>query len=222
MSSREEQKRRAREARQAAERVEAARARRQRTLFVAGLVGVLAVTASVAVLVAGGAKDGSGLQSAAIPAQRVSDLDRAVDIADAVLIRHAYGFGINDHVTTPIEYPTNPPTNGPHAPTWTQDGNYAGLAAPPTEQVVHAQEHGRVVIQYRAGLPERQLRQLVALYEEAPRHVLLVENATAMPCDVAATAWGHGVLCPKLTARSFDALRAFRDRYLDRGPETVA
>jgi len=87
---------------------------------------------------------------------------------------------------------------------------------------VHAQEHGRIVIQYRPGLPEQQVRQLVSLYNEAPDHVLLVENATAMPCDVAATAWGQGVLCPKLTDRSFDALRAFRDTFLDKGPETVS
>lgn len=51
--------------------------------------------------------------------------------------------------------------------------------------------------------------------------MLLAENATSMPCDVAATAWGHGVLCATLTPRSFDAFRAFHDRFRDRGPETV-
>lgn len=98
----------------------------------------------------------------------------------------------------------------------------AGQAPPPTEQVVHAQEHGRVVVQYRPGIAREKLEQLVALYEEDPQHVLLVENATGMRCEVAATAWGHGVLCETLTDRSFDALRAFRDRYRDRGPESVA
>ena len=120
-----------------------------------------------------------------------------------------------------MAYATNPPTNGPHAPNWAADGNYAGQPAPPVGQVVHAQEHGRIVVQYRSGLPRRTLRQLVALYEESPEHVLLVENATRMPCDVAATAWGQGVLCPRVTSGTFDALRAFRDRFRDRGPETV-
>lgn len=87
---------------------------------------------------------------------------------------------------------------------------------------MHAQEHGRIVLQYRPGLPRRTLGQLVALLEESPEHVLLVENATEMPCDVAATTWGEGLICPRVNASTFDALRAFRDRFRDRGPEVVA
>ena len=41
-----------------------------------------------------------------------------------------------------------------------------------------------------------------------------------MPCEVAATAWGQGVLCPKVNDQIYDALRAFRDQYRDKGPET--
>ena len=224
MSSREEQKRLAREARQTAERAARTGAHRQRILLGAGLATVLIVAVTVGILVLSGSSESqraAGIEAAPIPAQRVTDLDEAVKLARAKLISHDYSFGINEHVSTPVRYPMNPPTNGPHHPRWTEDGSYAGQPAPPTEQVVHAQEHGRVVIQYRPGLPKRQIQQLVSLYEEAPQHVLLVENATAMPCDVAATAWGKGVLCRKLTAQSFDALRAFRDKYRDKGPETV-
>ena len=223
MSSREAQKRRAREAREAAEREAARGAKRRRVALVAGVVVALAAVGLPALLIlGGGGTESSDVPGASIPPQRVSDLDRAVALADAERISHRYEFGINDHVDEAVRYPTNPPTNGPHAFTWTQDGNYAGKPAPPTGQVVHAQEHGRVVIQYRPGISRQKLAQLVALYEESPEHVLLLENATDMPCEAAATAWGQGVLCPKLNERSFDALRAFRDRFRDRGPETLA
>jgi hypothetical protein len=82
-------------------------------------------------------------------------------------------------------------------------------------------EHGRVEIQYRAGLPKHRIAQLVALYNEDPHHVLLFENKTNMPCEVAVTAWGHGMLCPKFTDAVFDAVRAFREQYRDKGPELI-
>lgn len=226
MSSREAQKRRAREAREAAERQAAARGDRRRLVaLVLGMLAALAAVGVPALLILGGGGSGGGGGSdrptASIPAKRVSDLGEAVKLAGAKRISYDYDFGINDHTDGAVRYPTNPPTNGPHAFTWAQDGDYAGQAAPPTGQVVHAQEHGRVVIQYRPGISEHKLAQLVALYEESPEHVLLLENATDMPCEVAATAWGQGVLCPKLNARSFDALRAFRDRFRGKGPESV-
>ena len=189
---------------------------------VAAVLAVLAAAAAVLVRPGEPEPRADGLRAAAIPAQRTTDLDAAVRLAGARRIAHPYAFGINEHTDAPVAYPTNATTTGPHAFTWTEDGQYAGAPAPPTGQVVHAQEHGRIVIQHRPGLPRPQLEQLLGLYEESPRHVLLVENATSMPCDVAATAWGHGVLCPTLNARSFDALRAFRDRFRDRGPETVS
>ncbi len=224
MSTRSEQKRQARERREAAEREAATVAARRRRVWRAVAVVLVAVAIPVVLISDGSGGDGTdapALTGAPIPAQRTTDLAAATREAGARRISYRYGYGINDHTTEPVEYPTNPPTNGPHAPVWTQDGLYAGLLAPPTEEVVHAQEHGRIVLQYRPGLPEVQLRQLVSLYEESPEHVLLVENATEMPCDVAATAWGQGLLCPRLTDRSFDALRAFRDAYRDKGPETV-
>ena len=225
MSSREQRKQAVREERLAAER-RAARAatQRRRVRLAGGVSALLAVILVPALVFSPSAPDpgSSEIGSRPIPERVVTDLGEAVRRADAQRISHPYAFGINDHTDEPVAYPTNPPTNGPHAFTWTQDGNYAGQAPPPTGQVVHAQEHGRVVIQYRPGIAREKLEQLVALYEEDPQHVLLVENATGMRCEVAATAWGQGVLCETLTDRSFDALRAFRDRYRDRGPESVA
>jgi hypothetical protein len=185
---------------------------RSRAALAAGLVAALVAVAFPAFLL---------LRSDTPSDRPARALDEAVRLAGAERITHDYAFGINDHTDERVRYPTNPPTNGPHAFTWARDGDYSGNAPPPTEQIVHALEHGRVVIQYRPGIAKRKLAQLVALYEESPEHVLLLENATNMPCEVAATAWGQGVLCPKLNARSLEALRAFRDTFRDRGPESI-
>ena len=149
------------------------------------------------------------------------DLDRAASAANARFVSQPYERGINEHTGAPVRYPTNPPVNGPHAFAPAADGVYDPGNAPRPEQVVHALEHGRIAIQYRPGLPSPVVRQLERLHAESPEHVLLVENTTGMPCDVAVTAWSRGMLCPKFGPSVLDAVRAFRDRYRDRGPESL-
>jgi hypothetical protein len=43
-----------------------------------------------------------------------------------------------------------------------------------------------------------------------------------MTAQVAATAWTHLLTCPKMNDKVFDAMRTFRARYIDKGPERVA
>ena len=52
-------------------------------------------------------------------------------------------------------------------------------------------------------------------------HMLLFENSTKMPFAVAATAWDHQLGCKTMNPKVFDALRAFREAYIDKGPEVV-
>jgi hypothetical protein len=52
-------------------------------------------------------------------------------------------------------------------------------------------------------------------------HMLMFENTTNMPYAVAATAWTHSLTCPTMNDKVFDALRAFRAQYIDKGPEKV-
>ncbi len=52
-------------------------------------------------------------------------------------------------------------------------------------------------------------------------HLLLFENGTNMPFAVAATAWDQQLGCPTMNPQVFDAIRAFRDEYIDKGPEKV-
>jgi hypothetical protein len=181
-----------------------------RMQLAAGVVVVLLLVAAGAVLLGGG---GSG------PA--TPDLAAAAAKADARFVERPYREGIGVHTDEEVRYPTNPPVGGPHAFAWAQDGNYVGQGTPPLGQLVHALEHGRIAIQYRRGLEREQVRRLEALYDEAPDKVLLFENTTDMPCDVAVTAWSRGMLCPRVDDAALDAIRAFRDTYRDQGPERV-
>ena len=124
---------------------------------------------------------------------------------------------------TEADYNSNPPTSGTHFPTWYEDGVYAPGTTPELGRLVHALEHGRIEIQYRPGTPSATVSRLEKLSDELDSgyHILLFENATKMPYAVAATAWGHLLGCPKMNDRVFDALRAFRKNYVDKGPETV-
>ena len=122
--------------------------------------------------------------------------------------------------------PTTTPTRqlpGTHFPTWYPDGVYAPGTTPELGQLVHALEHGRIEIQYKPGTSAETVGRLQKLYDELDGgyHILLFENATKMPYEIAATAWGHLLGCPKMNDQVFDALRAFRKNYVDKGPETV-
>jgi hypothetical protein len=224
MSSRREQKEAARQARLQAEVARAQKRERtiQRLFLTGGFLAIAIAGGAVFLLVNGGAGSAPSHQVASsLPPYRTHNLAAASRVAGAQEISYDYSYGIGNHVAGRVKYPTNPPTNGPHFFMPAADGSYIGKAMPTTEQVVHSLEHGRIVLQYAPGLSDEKLRTLRSLYAESPQHVLLVQNQTNMPCEVAASAWGHGVLCPKFSPASIDALRAFRDKFRDHGPETV-
>ena len=131
-------------------------------------------------------------------------------------VRSFPNFG-REHTTKRVRYRTNPPTSGPHNPVPAEDGIYDD--PPPTEKLVHSLEHGRVIFQFEIGAPARVRGQLKALVKEDPRHVILTANQTAMPFEVAATAWRHYVGCRTVNGATFDALRDFKIQYRDQAPE---
>jgi hypothetical protein len=124
---------------------------------------------------------------------------------------------------TAADYRVNPPTSGIHFPEWAPDGVYDPGTTPPLGTLVHTLEHGRVNLQYAQGTPPDTVERLKALVDELEGgyHLLLYENTTEMPFAVAATAWDHLLGCPEMNEQVFDALRAFRNAYVDKGPETV-
>jgi len=180
-------------------------------------LGLTAAALVVAVSIAAVAFTGHGTPVAAGTATDLTAaLERAngqrLDAAPVPAAVHVYGN---------VDYPTNPPLSGPHYPFPPPDGSYVGSPTPRKEMLVHALEHGRIEIQYAPGSPRRLVEQLLALFDEDPARMLLFENKTHMPYAVAATAWGHGVVFKRANRYVFDAIRAFRDTYRDRGPEYI-
>ena len=123
---------------------------------------------------------------------------------------------------TPADYRVNPPTSGAHHPDWYDDAVYGPGETPELSKIVHAQEHGRVVIQYKPGTPPDQVAKLEALVEELEGyHLLLIENATQMPFALAATTWNRLLGCSAIDDAAVAAVRDFHRANVDKAPEKV-
>ena len=158
--------------------------------------------------------------AAALPAQQETDVRAAARAAGCELSDHPEeGADHDDREFTPADYRTNPPTSGDHFPQWAEDGVYPPGQTPPLGQLVHALEHGRVLVQYRD--PELASPLQAFVDEKQGRHLLLFQNETQMPFAVAASAWTHLLGCAEMNDRVYDALRTFYDAYVDKAPELV-
>jgi hypothetical protein len=51
--------------------------------------------------------------------------------------------------------------------------------------------------------------------------MVLMENTTKMPYEVAVLTWTRSLTCKEFTDETFDAIRVFRDRWVDKAPELV-
>jgi hypothetical protein len=226
MASRQEEKEQRRrereEAEQAAQRSEA---RRKRIGIVVGGVLVLALLVAGGVLAfGGGGGDGGGGSggSGKAPTFGEQDLDAAAKAAGCEL--QSPKLEGRGHTSKDVTYKTNPPTSGDHDPEWLEDGVYPEV--PDIEKSVHALEHGRIDFQYKAGAPKERISQLEAMVNEKVKgtegyHSLMFQNQTDMPAAVAATAWTKSITCAEWNDKVFDAFRAFRLEYVDKGPEFI-
>lgn len=237
MSSRQEQKERRRREREERERAEQQAARRKQLGgIVGGVVIVAAIIVGVVLAASGGGggggggkvSDGAAPGTLPIPAQRVSALPAAVKAAGCA-VRELDSQG-QTHVDGPLklsDYKSNPPTSGDHNAVPAEDGFYPNGSEPPPENWLHALEHGRVALQYKPGTPAADQRRLRTLFNEptagGPKRyqMLLFANDTGMKYRVAAVAWTRFVACNAINARTYDAIRAFRDKYAGKGPEAV-
>ena len=235
MASRQEEKEARRRERLERERKEAAAAARRKRLQMVG-GGVLAAAAIAAVVVAIAAGFGGGDENEAsapssgaaasvtLPEQTISDYEQAAKAAGCTLTNPPFeGQNHEDKTFKASDYKTNPPTSGNHTPDWYDDGVYEPGTTPSLGMLVHPLEHGRIEVQYKPGTPKADVAKLEALLNEQNEgyHMLLFENTTGMDAQVAATAWTHSLTCPKMNDKVFDAIRTFRGRYIDKGPETV-
>jgi hypothetical protein len=238
VASRQEEKERRRQERMAREEAAAkASARKQRLQYVVGGVIGLAIVAAVVVVVVVGIGGGGGggdngqpkqasdVSSAAkLPTQQTGDIEAAAKAAGCKLANPAIEGATHETKNFKAsDYKTNPPTSGNHNPNWYQDGIYEPGDTPKLGMLVHPLEHGRIEVQYKPGTSKQTVSQLEALLAEQSNgyHMLMFQNTTNMPSAVAATAWGHSLTCPAMNDKVFDAIRTFRAKYIDKGPETV-
>lgn len=237
MASRKEQKEALRQERMEREQREAQAAARKRMIgIVVAAVLVLGIAgAVVAVVVAGGGDDGGGgnggtEETASIdfpdggelPEQKVAELDDALK-GSGCKLDEVKNEGAGQHTTDPVNYKTEPPAVGPHYPEWPEDDLYE--EAPQTERVVHTLEHGRILVWVRPDAPEELRAQLKALYDEDPYHLIMLPRKELKE-PVAVSAWeapdvGHILRCTETGDGMWDAIRAFKEKYRDKGPEFV-
>jgi len=235
VASRQEEKEARRRERLERERKEAtAAARRKRLQLVGGGVLALAAVAAIVVAIVVGIGGGDDEKEAAapsdasasvkLPAQETSDYEQAAKAAGCTLSNPPFeGQNHEEKDFKPSDYKTNPPTSGAHFPEWYDDGIYEPGTTPSLGMLVHTLEHGRINVQYKPGTPKADVAKLEALLAEQNDgyHMLLYENTTGMDAQIAATAWTHSLTCPEMNNKVFDAIRTFRARYIDKGPETV-
>ena len=189
-----------------AERLAAAeRARRRRKVrnraLVAGVV-ILVVGAIVAVVMnnrRASEETISRLEARSCEFDRRSDRDE--------------GPGRN-HVPNPT-YSVNPPSGGNHDPQAASAGDFSSGNVPPDGQIVHAMEHGYVVLWYKPDLPAEDQAQLRDVFSRYAGEVLLVPRPS-LPTPVAATAWERRLLCGEADAAALDL---FVSSFRDQGPE---
>jgi hypothetical protein len=108
---------------------------------------------------------------------------------------------------------TNPPVSGRLVErAIATDGSYIGRVTPTVDATTHSLLHGRVLMQYRPGLPNAELRALDQLVKDDPDRVVGFANQTRMAAPVAVTAYLSLLTCPRVNASTLHALRVFRDR----------
>jgi hypothetical protein len=233
MASRQEEKEaRRRERLEQEERERKAAARKRRVQLLGGAVLGLGVIAAVVIVIlsGGGHSEGEGdarqvsSDLPTLPGQQETNVDAAAKAAGCELEHPAdEGRGHEEKSFAASDYKTNPPTSGAHFPQWAQDGIYDPGNEPPLGELVHTLEHGRINIQYAPGTPKADRDKLEAfIADNGAYHMLLYQNQTKMPYKLAATAWDQLLGCNEINDKTWDALRTFRDRYIDKAPEKVA
>lgn len=121
--------------------------------------------------------------------------------------------GGRDHIESP-SYEVDPPAGGDHTIQAASAGVFREGQVPPDGPLVHALEHGFVIIWYQPAEAEV-MRQAEEIGEEFSDETLVVPR-TSLDVPVAATAWHRRLLCDSFEE---DSLEAFVTGFRDKGPE---
>jgi hypothetical protein len=239
MASRKDQKEALRQERLEREQKAAQSAARKRLIgMVVAAILVLGIVAALAVVVLSGDDDGGGAKGGGggatisypdggeIPDQQPGQTFKAAIEAAGCEDETIEAEGAGEHTDDPnevIEYESEPPSIGRHYAEWPEDDIFE--EAPKTSHVVHTLEHGRILVWLRPDLPEEQRAQFKELYDEDPYHVIMLPREELKE-PFAVTAWvgqstGHTLRCKDVNDSTWDAIRAFKEKYRDKAPEFV-
>ena len=122
------------------------------------------------------------------------------------------------HIDNPT-YEVSPPAGGSHTPDAAQPGFYRdqGSRPLPTDgQLVHAMEHGFVILWYQPTLPAEEMATLERVSDQRGRELIVVPRRS-LGGPIAVTAWHRRLLCSSIDATAVDQ---FVERYRDKGPES--
>lgn len=126
-----------------------------------------------------------------------------------------YDGASRDHIPNPT-YEVSPPAGGAHTPNAAQPGFYREGRQPPSDgQLVHAMEHGFVILWYKPDLGAADMQKIEALSDRFGRELIVVPRLS-LGGPVAVTAWHRRMLCSQIDA---EAIAAFAEKYADKGPE---
>jgi hypothetical protein len=179
-----------------------ATSRRALFAYIAGWLAAAAVIAALAVA----ALDGSESDDVDLPPIRETRLDSAARAAGCRLQRAKAGERLN------------PPVDGIAAIAPASPGTYD--APVDSAALVAAMRRGVVVIHVRADAGDETLDALEDLRAAVPEGTIVAKNETAMPFALAITAYRRLLGCPRADARTFDAVRLFRGRFVGTGPDS--
>lgn len=144
-------------------------------------------------------------------------LDAILTAGDCTVDERTDAGGEGTHIPNPT-YEVNPPAGGAHTPEAASEGVYDPGEAPADGPLVHALEHGFIVIWYDPTISAADLERLedIAEDEDYSNATLLVPRE-GMDVPVAATAWHERLLCPGVEEKP---LTEFIKARRDQGPET--
>ncbi len=119
-----------------------------------------------------------------------------------------------EHIDGPVDYGTDFPTSGPHAPSPARPGFYDEPL--PLEPLVHALEHGNIVIYYDqpSDAAMKVIRDWTDQYQGVWDAVIAVPHE-GLGESIVLTSWQHRLELPKMDVRASFFVDAFRGR----GPE---
>lgn len=179
------------------------RVRRRRTTRNRVLAGLLAA-AAVALLVTKNVTDRRQSQR----------LDTKLTAGSCTSDRRSDGG--STHVTSPT-FRVDPPSGGDHTPAVAAAGAYEEANVPPEDQLVHAMEHGYVILWQRPDSTEADRSVVDDIASQFEKDVLVVRRSS-LNVPLAATAWHRRLLCRNVEQ---DTLTNFARAYRNKGPEKV-